>query len=426
MRVSACAVVIALAACAPPDLDGARAARDALIPLPASLRSGGGWLAFDAHTPVTVDTDATLGDEAYTLAVGPSRVRITASGAAGAFYAHQTLAQLLPAGKTSGTLAEVTITDGPRFPWRGLMLDVARHFFPPGEVKRWIDLAARYKLNRVHLHLTDDQGWRLEIRSWPKLASSDGAFTQAEYAELVAYARDRFVTLVPEIDLPGHSQAARTAYPQLDCAGALCVGDASFGFFDDVVGELAALQPGGWLHVGGDESTQPDYAAWAVRAQQIVAAHGLRPIGWEEIAKAGPAVGAVQLWLGGLAPTSAPVIFSPATHAYLDMKYDAATPVGTSWVGYVEVDDAYDWDPDDYAFASALGVEAALWTETVATRGDGDLLMFPRLVGHAEIAWSPRAGRTVRDYLRRLATHGPRLDALGVGFYRSPLVAWPR
>ncbi len=342
------------------------------------------------------------------------------------------------------------------------MLDVARHFFGVGEVKRLVDLMALYKLNRLHLHLTDDQGWRIAIRSWPRLTSHGsltevgggpgGRFTQREYASIVAYARARFVEIVPEIDMPGHVNAALSSYASLNCNGvapdpysgievgfsSLCIRkELTYEFVDDVVRELAALTPGPYVHIGGDEAnaTDPDdYRTFVGRVQAIVRSHGKRMIGWEEIAKAKLRKTSIaQHWhdpalARRAVEQGAKLIMSPATKAYLDMKYTSASPLGTTWAGTTTVRDAYAWDPaaqvpgvDD---RSILGVEAPVWTETPATRAELDYLVFPRLLGHAEIGWSPAAGRTWRRYKWRLATHGPRLRALGVAFHASPEVPW--
>jgi hexosaminidase len=410
-----------------------------------------------------------LGAEGYELRVGRDGVALTARRAAGLFYGVQTLRQLLPASVESGRrqpgpwrLPLGTVRDRPRFAWRGAMLDVARHFFPVADVKRFVDLLARYKLNRLHLHLSDDQGWRLQIRSWPRLTRVGGRtevgggpggwYTQRQYANLVAYAAARNVTVVPEIDLPGHTNAALAAYARLNCDGvartpftgidvgfsSLCIRkEATYRFVDDVVGELAALTPGPYLHVGGDEAqaTPPaDYAYFVERVRRIVRAHGKVPVGWEETARVRLPPGAlVQHWRDPTlarraAEAGARLIMSPAEKAYLDMKYEPDTPIGLQWAGTTDVRDAYSWDPVRHVAGVAeddvLGVEAPLWTETAETVADLDYLAFPRLLGHAELAWSPAAGRRWAEYRRRLGAHGPRLRALGVGFHAAPGIPW--
>jgi hexosaminidase len=449
-----------------------------------------GWLgaAFGHEVPVVASAappagaialtlagaDPALGEEGYQLTVTPGGVAIAAQRPSGLFYGVQTLRQLLPAELESGvrqvgnlpqvanlsnwTIPTLEIRDVPRYAWRGMMLDVARHFAPGGvdDVKRVVDLLALYKLNRLHLHLTDDQGWRLMIESWPRLAEYGGStavdgdpggyFTQAEYAELVAYAASRYVDIVPEIDLPGHTNAALAAYPELNCDGvapdlytgievgfsSLCIDkEITYQFVDDVVRELAALTPGPFIHVGGDEAhstPDADYTAFMTRVQEIVRSHGKQMLAWEEAARIDLAPGsAVQHWHSDMAARAAKqgaqVIMSPAAHAYLDMKYDDSTALGLNWAGNISVEKAYAWDPTTMQPGipeeAILGVEAPLWAETVRTMDDLEYLVFPRLLGIAEIGWSPAAGRSWDEYRQRLAGHAARLEALGVNFYRG-------
>jgi hexosaminidase len=410
-----------------------------------------------------------LGEEGYELRITTRGVALAAFRPAGLFRGVQTLRQLLPAEIESTTpqpgpwrIRTGKVRDRPRFTWRGAMLDVARHFFGPDDVKRFVDLMALYKLNRLHLHLSDDQGWRIAIRSWPRLATvggttavgggAGGSYTQSQYADLVAYAQRRYVTVVPEIDMPGHTNAALASYAKLTCNGqapdlyhgidvgfsSLCIHkELTYSFIDDVVRELAGLTPGPWLHIGGDEAkaTAPaDYVSFVERVQKIVRAHGKRPVGWEETARTRLGrTSVVQHWFDGAlarraVEQGAKVIMSPAAKAYLDMKYAPRTALGLTWAGTTDVRDAYTWDPATQVAGigehDILGVEAPLWSETTATLADVEFLAFPRLVGHAEIAWSPREGRTWKEYRWRLAAHGPRLRALGVGFYPSPQIPW--
>lgn len=417
--------------------------------------------------------DAELGDEGYELSVDAAGIALRAASPEGWFHASQTLLQLLPSAalRTSPqqgpwVIGLGTIRDRPRFAWRGLMIDVARHFFTPAEVRRYVDVAARYKLNRLHLHLTDDQGWRLQIDAWPALTTKGGStevgggpggyYTKQEYAELVAYAAARFVTVVPEIDMPGHTRAALASVPELSCDGvapplytgtqvgisSLCIGlPTTATFVRDVLGEVAAMTPGPYLHVGGDEAkktSEADYAAFMTMVRAEVAARGKTLVGWEEIARSTPGNSVIaQHWLDeGLAAAAAAggarVLLSPASRAYLDMRYDLTSPpsAGGLWAGFIDVRRAYDWDPgavlDGVDERSIVGVEAPIWTETVATVEDMDSLVFPRLLGHAELAWSPRDGRDVDEYLVRLGRQGPRLDAMGVGYFAAPEVPWER
>ncbi|WP_431893138.1 beta-N-acetylhexosaminidase [Nonomuraea sp. bgisy101] len=396
-----------------------------------------------------------LGPEGYTLDVTPGMVRLAASTPEGLFRGVQTLRQLLPAkvesaGEQPGpwTIAGLSIEDRPRFAYRGVMLDVARHFFTVEQVKRYIDLAVAYKVNHLHLHLTDDQGWRIEIKSWPRLAT-DGSYTQDDYREIVRYAAERFVTVVPEIDTPGHTNAALAAYAELNCDGrarepyrgrevgfsSLCVGkEVTYRFLDDVVREMAELTPGPYLNLGGDEahSTDPaDYEKFVARAQRIVDKYGKRLMGWAEITSGAVA----QHWNPREAERAvaavargAKLVMSPADRSYLDMKYTQDTEYGLDWAGLVEVADSYEWDPATLlagvAEKDVLGVEAPLWTETLETPDALEYMAYPRLPGIAEIGWSPSSGRSWEDYKGRLAGHGPRWSAQSVNYYRSPEITW--
>ena len=419
-----------------------------------------------------------LGREGYRLRVSREAVRLSARTGQGLFRGVQTLRQLLPAKVESRSVRRgpwrvpgVRVIDRPRFAWRGAHLDVARHFFSVAKVKRYVDLIAQYKVNVLHLHLSDDQGWRLAIKSWPRLATYGGSteigggrggfYTQRDLREIVRYAAARHITLVPEIDTPGHTNAALAAYPQLNCDGrapplytrigvgfsSLCVDKPiTYKFLEDVVRELARIIPGPYLHLGGDEaySTSRDaYVRFLGRAGQIVRRAGKRLMGWEEIARAAlPANSIAQHWstaTGSAAGTElarqavsrgARLVMSPANRAYMDMKYRASTPLGLAWAGFVEVRDAYDWDPagliDGVRERNIAGVESALWSETIEDIDDAEYMSFPRLPGIAEIGWSRRAGRGWGEYRRRLAAQVPRWKAQGVRYYRSPQVPWGR
>jgi hexosaminidase len=413
--------------------------------------------------------NANLGDEGYELTIDADGVRIVASKPAGLFYGVQTFRQLLPwsieyqaARPRPIAVPFGKIQDRPRFVWRGAMLDVARHFFGVDDVKRYIDLIALYKINRLHLHLSDDQGWRIEIKSWPNLTAhgaqtqvgggAGGFYTQAQYADIVKYAHERFITIVPEIDMPSHTNAALASYPELNCDGnapplysgievgfsTLCVDkDVTYKFIADVVREIAAMTPTPYFHIGGDENQKltPDrFRTFIERVQSIVQQQGKEVVGWGDIAPATllPTT-IVQHWKPEAshvaAAKGAKLIVSPASKSYLDMKYDKTTVLGLNWAGEIEVRTAYDWDPVS-ALAShppenIIGIEAPLWTETVATTGELDFMAFPRLPALAEIAWSPLTSKQWDDFSARLALHGRRWSALGVNFYRSPQIAWP-
>ena len=411
--------------------------------------------------------DATLGDEGYRLDVSPALVTITANRAAGLFYGVQTMRQLMPPSvEHPAALNRIlripagVVIDAPRFAWRGSMLDVARHFLPLEEVRRHVDRMALYKLNRLHMHLSDDQGWRIEIKSWPNLALVGGStqvgggrggfYTQEQFAELARYAAERFVTIVPEIDMPSHTNAALASYAALNCDGvapplytgirvgfsSLCVKrDSTYRFVSDVVREIAALTPSAWFHIGGDEQeklTHDEYRAFVERVQGIVRSHGRRMIGWGEISPAALDPGTVvQHWIPDSSAVHAArggkVILSPNKRTYLDMKYDSTTVLGLRWAALIEVRDAYDWDPaaqiEGVPERSVLGVEAPLWSETLVRPEDWEFMAFPRLAAIAEVGWSA-AARDFESFRQRLGAHGPRLAALGVNFYRSPQVPW--
>ncbi|MDJ0379708.1 beta-N-acetylhexosaminidase [Streptomyces sp. G-G2] len=411
-----------------------------------------------------------LGAEGYRLTSDATAVTLTARTPAGLFYAVQTLRQLVPA-SGGGLVQGGTITDTPRFAYRGAMLDIARHYFPVGQAKRYVDQLAQYKVNTLHVHLSDDQGWRLAVDSWPRLASygggtqvgggPGGAWSKEEYRSLVSYAAERHVEVVPEIDMPGHVNAALASYAELNCDdkaparytgikvgfSSLCVAkEVTYRFIDEVLGELAELTPGRYLHIGGDEAhstSAEDYAAFMDRAQEVVARHGKTAVAWHQLSAARPAAGTVLQYWGNTATSAAekgrvaaaardghPLILSPADRLYLDMKYDVTTKPGLTWAGYVPVRRAYDWEPGTYlaaagvAESAVLGVEAPLWTETIGNRADLEFMAFPRMLGLAELGWAPAAAHDWASYRKRLAAQGPRLDEQRVTFYRAPDVPW--
>ena len=414
-----------------------------------------------------------LGAEGYEIAIDSQRLALTARSAAGIFYGAQTIRQLLPytaeyeallfQQPRALSLPALRITDTPRYAWRGAMLDVARHFFTVDEVKRFIDLIALHKMNRLHLHLSDDQGWRIAIRKWKDLTlkggrtevggTPGGFYTQAEYKDLIAYAAERFITVVPEIDMPGHTNAALASYSELNCDGkapapftgtevgfsSLCVEEeVTYRFIDDVVGEIAALTPGAYFHIGGDEvkTLKPEqYTAFIERVQKIVQKHGKQMIGWDEIAPATllPTT-IVQHWRpeadkGQLARVPR-LIMSPADRAYLDMKYHGDIALGLRWAGLVPVQTAYDWDPATLVPGvradAVLGVEAPLWSETLANMRDAEFMALPRLAAIAELGWSPAASHDWERFRARLGAQAPRWTAMGINFYRAPEIPWAR
>jgi len=431
-------------------------------------RLAAGGTVPDSSISLSLDVSRTqLGAEGYELTVTRTGTRVVAAQPAGLFHGVQTLRQLLPASVEHQaalnrrlSIPVAHVIDIPRYEWRGAMLDVARHFLPPDDVKRFVDLLALYKLNRLHLHLADDQGWRIEIKSWPNLAviggqsaiggARGGYYTQEQYADIVSYARSRYITVVPEIDMPGHINAALVSYPSLRCGGTpdlftrvggssntLCVTrDSSYTFVGDVVREIAAAAPTPYFHIGGDEVTsltKEQYRGFIERVEGIVNAAGPRMIGWGEIAPANIQTRTiVQHWTRDSSVLHAQrggmVILSPSPHAYLDMKYDSSTALGLRWAGLIDLRTAYAWDPTTLipgiGASSILGLEAPLWAETLITRQDYEYLAFPRLAAIAELAWSTPQQVDWESFRRRMAAHGARLAALGVNFARVPGVDW--
>jgi len=349
-----------------------------------------------------------------------------------------------------------------RFEWRGVMLDVARHFFGVEDVKRFVDVIARLGFNRLHLHLTDDQGWRIEIRSWPLLTEVGGSsavgggpggfFTQRDYVEIVEHAAGRDVVVIPEIDMPGHVNAAVVAYPELSLPGLATVPytgtDVGFSCLDvtkphvlefvgEVLREVAELTPGPYLHIGGDEVFKIPHEHYVSFVEHLCArarAHGKQPVGWEEIAQARLEPGTiVQHWknpehVREAVRQGARVIMSPATRTYFDLKYDAATELGTQWAGHVSVRDAYEWDPathvEGVAEADVLGVEACLWSETMRALADVEFMAFPRLLALAEVASTQPHERSWGEFRSRAPELARRLDELRVAYFRSPELGW--
>ncbi|MFJ8887457.1 beta-N-acetylhexosaminidase [Streptomyces sp. NPDC102402] len=457
---------------------------------------------------IELHIDPSLEPEGYRLGVSPARgVRITGGSAAGVFWGAQTLRQLLGPEAfrrapvrtgASRTIPFTEIEDGPRFGWRGLMLDVARHFTPKDGVLRMLDLLAAHKLNVFHFHLSDDQGWRVEIKRHPRLTEAGawrartkyghraselwdetphgGFYTQDDIREIVAYAAERHIRVVPEIDIPGHSQAAISAYPELgntdvidtsalsvwDTWGVnpnvLAPTDTTLRFFEGVFEEILDLFPADtspFIHVGGDEcpkdqwkqspaaqaritalglKDEDELQSWFIRHfDRWLADRGRRLIGWDEILEGGLAEGAaVTSWrgyAGGIAAAEAghDVVMCPLQQVYLDYRQDGG-PDEPMPIGYVRtLEDVYRFEPvppalSEEAAGHVMGTQANVWTEVMQNQDRVDYQVFPRLAAFAEVAWSrlPAPGeRDFADFERRMTTHYTRLDALGVA-YRPP------
>ncbi|MEZ0068389.1 hexosaminidase [Streptacidiphilus sp. MAP12-20] len=455
---------------------------------------------------LTLD-EGDLAAEGYRLVVDAEGVALSGGSAAGLFWGAQTLRQLLgpQAYRRAAVRPEdgwalpfVTVQDAPRFGWRGVLLDVARHFLPKADVLRYLDLLAAHKLNVLHLHLTDDQGWRVEIEQYPRLtevgASRErsmvgfrdgnrrddrphgGYYTRDDLREIVAYAAARQITVVPEIDIPGHSQAAIAAYPELGNRdvvdttalqtwtdwginpNVLNVEDATLRFYENVLTEILEIFPSSFVHLGGDECPKEQWRASAAAQARIkqegladedelqswfirhfdrwLAERGRRLIGWDEILEGGLAPGAaVSSWRGyegGIAAAQAghDVVMCPEQYVYLDHRESdgADEPIP---VGYVRtLEDVYRYEPlppqlrqDAEAAGHVIGTQANLWTEFMDDGREVDYHAFPRLAAFAEVAWSelPREpeARDFPGFAARMRTHYARLDALGVD-YRRP------
>jgi hexosaminidase len=451
-----------------------------------------------------VPSDGGFSGEGYRLSVAPGRVVLRAATPAGLFYGGITLRQLLPASvlnptrmavppERGWTVPCVEIEDQPRFGWRGLLLDPARHWLPPDAVQRFIDLMALHKLNSLQLHLTDDQGWRLEIRRYPRLTAigsvrresprrgdrdrGDGTpygpffYTQEQIRDLVAYAGARHITVVPEIEIPGHFRAALAAHPEFSCTGGpfevgtrwgvepdiLCPGnDAAVAFALHVLGEVCDLFPGRFIHIGGDEAPRDRWKqcpkcqariraeglqgeaqlqTWLNRRlEEFLARRGRRMIGWDEILEGGLTPGAaVMSWRGmegGLAAARAghDVVMSPTTHCYFDYAQARGPGEPESIGGFIPLATVYAFEPVPPALPAGkrghiLGAQANLWSEFLWTLQDVEYRAFPRAAALAEVLWSPAGAASFPEFERRLEVHTPRLAALGVNFRRSPGLA---
>ncbi|MFE6734932.1 family 20 glycosylhydrolase [Microbacterium sp. NPDC057650] len=374
--------------------------------------------------------------EGHRIEVGDGGIRVMAGDRAGHLAAVQTLRQLLltPEGEEVEVPA-LRIEDAPRYAYRGAMLDVARHFFPVDVVLRLIEHISAFKLNHLHLHLTDDQGWRLEIPEYPELTEAGAAtqvgggegghYTVDDYRRIVAHGERHGVTVVPEFDMPGHTNAALVAYPALSPAGydprpytetevgfsTLDIGpESTYEFIDTVIGRIAAETPGPFVHIGGDEArsaADADFTAFMARATRIVREHGKTPVAWHETGKCRDlAEGTIgQYWGYSWEPEedAAPgrsfveqggrLIMSPSDLVYLDIKPTRDYPIGLTWSApRISLEQAYRWDPatvlSGVPAGAILGVEAPLWTETVQTEGEIDAMFFPRLLAVAERGWA--------------------------------------
>jgi len=428
----------------------------------------------------------------YLLEVGSNSVQISSTNDAARFYAIQSLTQLIPTGEGEVTIPATEIEDHPRFPYRGMHLDVARDFMPVEFVKKYIDLMAQYKFNYFHWHLTDDQGWRIEIKKYPKLTEIgskrpethlgaytttfkgdgipvEGFYTQEQIKDVVAYAKARYITVVPEIEMPGHASAALAAYPQFGCKEnynykvqmtwgifpeVFCPTDATFKFLEDVLDETIKLFPDSpYIHIGGDEVMKVHWQESAFvqdlmkrenlkdehevqsyfirRIEKFINSRGKKMIGWDEILEGGVAPNAtIMSWRGmkggvEAARSKHDVIMTPTDYSYFDYAQgtDAAKePVGQS--AFLPLEKVYSFDPmpkelnaDEAKFI--LGGQGNVWTEYMKTPAAVEYMAFPRMLAMAEVLWSQPENKDYADFRRRLASHLVRLDKQGVK-YRNP------
>ncbi len=448
---------------------------------------------FTLKTPVD-----SLGKEGYTLSVTEKGITVKASQPNGAFYGYQTIRQLLPTAiESAAPVAGVTwsvpvveVVDKPRFAWRGLHLDVSRHFMPKEFVKKYIDMIAFHKLNTFHWHLTDDQGWRIEIKKYPKLTEIGGTrkqtlvghagenperfdgkphggfYTQEEIKEVVAYAKERYVTVVPEIEMPGHAQAAIAAYPELGVTGKpvevvtkwgvfpdiFNAEDKTFSFLEDVLTEVIPLFPGEYVHVGGDEATKEYWKAspqiqkkikdlklkdehelqsyFIQRIEKFLNAKGKKLIGWDEILEGGIAPNAtIMSWRGtegGIAAAKAKhyAVMTPGEFVYLDHYQGPEKSEPLSIGGFLPLTKVYSFEPVPAQLSAEeakyiLGAQGNVWTEYMPNSEHVEYMVFPRASALAEVVWSPKEVKNWDSFAKRIPTQLERYKYLNINYAKS-------
>ena len=447
-------------------------------------------------------TELLMDPEAYQLNVQKNRIEVKAAKPAGFYYAMQTLRQLLPIEierQQKQELIEwsvpvISISDSPSFKWRGFMLDVSRHFFPKKDVLRIIDHLALHKINTLHLHLVDDQGWRIEIKKYPKLtevgawrvdredqhwssrakqvagekATYGGFYTQEDIKDMVAYAQKKFITIIPEIEMPAHVTSALAAYPQFSCKGGpftvlpggvwpitdiYCAGkDTTFQFLEDVLSEVIELFPSRYIHIGGDEATKTEWekcpncrkrimteklnnvgelqSYFIKRIEKFISSKGKVLLGWDEILEGGlPAEATVMSWRGTKGGIEAAnlghdVVMTPNTHCYFDYYQASMENEPLAIGGYLPLSKVYSLNlvPEELNAEAAkhiLGGQANLWTEYIPDLKHAEYMMFPRLAAMAEVLWSPKDSRSWEDFSRRIQHFMKRYDEIGLNYSKS-------
>ena len=437
--------------------------------------------------------------EGYVLTITPRKIIIKAKSAPGLFYAVQTIRQLMPADVEKPFVVEgfrlavpaCEIRDAPRFAYRGMHLDVCRHFFPPGDVKRYIDMIALHKMNTFHWHLTDDQGWRIEIKKYPRLTEVGafrketlvghdgkqpfvydgkpygGFYTQDEIRDIVAYAKSKFVTIIPEIEMPGHALAALAAYPALSCTGGpfdvytrwgvvddvYCAGkEETFNFLEDVLTEVIGLFPGKYIHIGGDECPKTRWEKCPLcqkrikaeglkdeqelqsyfirRIEKFLNSKGRKIIGWDEILEGGLAPeAAVMSWRGtdgGIAAAQQKhdVIMTPGEYVYLDHYQCEPADQPLAIGGYLPLERVYSYNPMPSELKSEeqkyiLGIQGNVWTEYIGTRDYLDYMTYPRMIAIAETGWTQDRLKDFDDFLARFKASGKRYDVMGINYFKG-------
>lgn len=435
-----------------------------------------------------------LGSEGYSMAVTPDHVAIRAAAPAGIFFATQSLRQLLPAdvfgtgrsGSTEWTVPALEIEDSPRFRWRGGLIDVARHFIPKAAILKYIDALSIHKINTMQMHLTDDQGWRIEIKKYPRLTEigarrnetrvgheskaqgfdakpHGGFYSQEDLREIVAYAAARHINIVPEVEMPGHAQAALAAYPEYGASGEKVdvwtqwgisrnifgVEEKTFEFLKDVLSEVLEIFPSPYIHVGGDE-VPPDQWKKSPRAQKRIQELGLKGeaglhtwfigrinefiksrgrtlVGWDEIIEGGMTPGAVVMsWRGDKGGIEAArhghdVVMTPNNYTYFDYYQASPEKEPLAIGGMITLEKAYNFEPVPAELSGeearrVLGTQGQLWSEYISTPEHMQYMAFPRMCALAEVAWTPGPRRDFADFMRRLPVHLPRLTAMGVNY----------